>query len=103
MALSSKGMMCALMASIFCERINSCAVEVVDERNTLLSQDEIDKVTVLRMNKEFMEFMRKEYPEVMTLKTSHRSYGTVVTMDMAKEDNVESEGIDDQPKDIDMA
>jgi hypothetical protein len=103
MALASKGMMCALMASSFCERINSCAVEVVDERNTLLSQDEIDKVTVLRMNKEFMEFMRKEYPEVMTLKTSHRSYGTVVTMDMTKEDNVESEGIDDQPKEIDMA
>ena len=55
------------------------------------------------MNKEFMEFMRKEYPEVMTLKTSHRSYGTVVTMDMTKEDNVESEGIDDQPKEIYMA
>ena len=49
MAIASKGMMCALMASSFCERINSCAVEVVDDRNTLLSQDEIDKVTVLRI------------------------------------------------------
>ena len=54
-----------------CERVNSCAGEVVDERNSLLSVDEIDKVTVLRMNKEFMEFMRREYPEVATLKTSH--------------------------------
>ena len=102
MIMASKGMMCALMASSFCERINSCAVEVVDERNTLLSQDEIDKVTVLRMNKEFMEFMRKEYPEVMTLSTSHRAYGTVVTMDQTKEDKVESEGIEVQPNEIDM-
>ena len=54
--------------------VNSCAGMVVDMINSTLSVDEIDKLTVLRMNKEFMEFMRKEYPEVVTLKTSHRSY-----------------------------
>lgn len=102
MAMASKGMMCALMASSFCERINSCAGTVVDEMNSSLSVDEIDKLTVLRMNKEFMEFMRKEYPEVMTLSTSHRAYGTVVTMDQTREDKVESEGIEVQPNEIDM-
>ena len=49
------------------------------------------------MNKEFMEFMRREYPEVMTLNSSHGKYGTVVTMAHAQEDIVDSEGIDDQP------
>ena len=67
---------------------------MVDERNSLLSVDEIDKVTVLRMNEEFMEFMRREYPEVVTLKTSHGKYGTVVTMDHAEEDKVDGEGVD---------
>ena len=40
--------------------VNSCAGMVVDMINSTLSVDEIDKLTVLRMNKEFMEFMRKE-------------------------------------------
>ena len=102
MAMASKGMMCAAMAASFCERVNSCAGEVVDERNSLLSVDEIDKVTVLRMNKEFMEFMRREYPEVATLKTSHGKYGTVVTMAHAEEDKVDGQGIEAQPNDVDM-
>ena len=79
-AMASKGMMCAVMGASFCERANSCAGMVVDETNSLLSVDEIDKVTVFCMNKEFMKFMRREYPEVMTLNSSHGKYGTVVTM-----------------------
>ena len=49
------------------------------EGNSLLSTNEIDKCVVLRMNKAFMEFMRKNYPEV--LKSVHA---------------------DDQPSSIDM-
>lgn len=75
---------------------------MVDERNSLLSVDEIDKVTVLRMNEEFMEFMRREYPEVVTLKTSHGKYGTVVTMDHAEEDKVDGQGVEAQPNEVDM-
>ena len=40
MALASKGMMASLMASSFCERINSCANIVVTKDNSLLSDEE---------------------------------------------------------------
>jgi hypothetical protein len=53
-------------------------------------------------DKEFMEFMRREYPEVVTKGTSHGKYGTVVTMAHVKEDMVDGEGIDDQPNEVDM-
>jgi len=66
MAMALKGMMCQVMAASFCERVNSCAGNVVDERNSSLGVDQIDKMTVLSMNKKFMEFMRREYPEVVT-------------------------------------
>jgi len=93
------GIMCAVMAASFLGArqlvrehffivgglYSVCASMVVDETNSLLSVDEIDKVTVLRMNKEFMEFMRREYPEVTTLNSSHGKYGTVVTMAHAQE------------------
>ena len=67
-----------------------------------LGVDQIDKMTVLSMNKEFMEFMRREYPEVVVKDTSHGKYGTVVTMAHVKEDMVDGEGIDDQPNEVDM-
>ena len=57
MAMASKGMMGSVMASSFCERINSCANVVCTKNNSLLSDDEIDKVVTLRMNRDFMEFM----------------------------------------------
>ena len=50
----------------------SCANLVIDEGNTLLGDDEIEKVVTLRMNRDFMELMRKEYPEmVMQLTRQH--------------------------------
>ena len=49
MALASKGMIASLMAASFCERINSCVNIVVTKDNSLLSDDEIDKVVMLRM------------------------------------------------------
>ena len=59
MATSSKGSIGCVLASSFCERINSCANAVVTEGpgNTLLSDDEMELLVMLRMNKGFMEFM----------------------------------------------
>ena len=80
MALASKGMIASLMAASFCERINSCANIVVTKDNSLLSDEaEIDKVVTLRMNRDFMEYMRTYYPEV--IKSVHPKYGTVINAD----------------------
>jgi len=69
MAVASKGMMGSLMASSFCERINSCTNLVCSKNNSLLSDDEIDMVVTLRMNRDFMKHMRLNYPEV--IKSTH--------------------------------
>ena len=47
-----------------------------------------------------MDFMRREYPEVVAGSTSHGRYSTVVTMDHAQEDIVDIEGIEDQPNEL---
>ena len=45
----------------FCERVLSCANDVITDGNTLLSDEEIEMLVVLRMNREFMKFMRENY------------------------------------------
>ena len=84
MAIASEGMMCAVMAASFCERVNSRANLVVTEGNSLLSQEEIDKLVVLRMNKEVMKFMRKNYPEIIN--SAHAKFGSVVSPEDSRED-----------------
>jgi len=61
MASSSRGQIGALCAESFCERILSCANDVCSEDNTGLGCEEINMLVVLRMNREFMEFMRLNY------------------------------------------
>lgn len=61
MALASKGQVGALMAESFCERILSCANLVMTEGNTLLGDEELEMMVVLRMNKQFMAHMREHY------------------------------------------
>ena len=78
------------MASSFCERINSCANAVVTEGNTLLSDDEMELLVMLRMNKGFMELMRTYYPHV-----AHETFSLVTILTV--EDNQE----DDDPEDDD--
>ena len=39
----------------------SCANNVMDDGNTLLNDEELEQLVVLRMNCEFMQFMRKHY------------------------------------------
>jgi hypothetical protein len=80
-----------------CERVNSRANLVVTEGNSLLSPEEIDKLVVLRMNKEVMKFMRKNYPEIIN--SAHAKFGSVVSPEDCKEDAAVP---DDQPNSVDM-
>ena len=57
MATASRGCVGALLASSFCERINSTANLVCTNGNSLLCPDEINMLVVLRMNEGFMEYM----------------------------------------------
>ena len=58
MALANTG---AMNAESFCERILSCASLVVTDLHTSLDHEEVRMLTMLRMNKSLMEYMRKEY------------------------------------------
>jgi len=64
MATCSKGSIGSLLASSFCERINSCANPILTLSNTLLGDGEMEKLVMCRMNRDFMVFMRKNYPQV---------------------------------------
>jgi hypothetical protein len=61
MASCSRGQLGNLNAESFCERILSCVNTVVTPGNTLLSDEEIEMIVVLRMNRKFMKFMRMHY------------------------------------------
>ena len=61
MASSSVGQLGALSAESYCERILSCANNVVTKNNTLLGDEEMEMVVVLRMNRQFMQYMREHY------------------------------------------
>ena len=53
------------MASSFCERINSVAKAVLTEGRTFLSEEELELVVVLRVNKKFMAYMKAKHPEIV--------------------------------------
>lgn len=61
MATGFKGSLGSLLASSFAERINSAANLILTDGNTLLSPGELSMIVVLRMNRRFMEYMRKYY------------------------------------------
>ena len=61
MATGFEGSVSSLLASSFSERVNSCANLVLTDGNSLLQPNEINMLVVLRMNREFMIFMRKYY------------------------------------------
>ena len=64
MASCSRGQLGALNAESFCERALSCANLVVTDGNTLLGDEEVEMLVILRMNRKFMEFMRTNYPDL---------------------------------------
>jgi hypothetical protein len=55
----STGQIGALMAESFCERILSCAKQVVHRHRLSYKAEEYSMVVILRMNRAFMEYMRK--------------------------------------------
>ena len=61
MATALHGSVGAFLASSFCERINSVANLVVTDGNTLLADEEINMLVVLRMNRKFMLYMHKHH------------------------------------------
>ena len=61
MALCSRGQIGTLLAESFCERILSQSNLVLVDGNTLLSDEELEMVVVLRMNRSFMKYMRTHY------------------------------------------
>ena len=45
----------------FCERVLSGANLVVNDGNTVLKDSSVTKLTILRINRKFMEYMRANY------------------------------------------
>lgn len=65
MAAASWGQIGALNAESFCERALRAAGHVLDEGNTLLDNDELEKLVILRMNRSFMQFMRSNHADIV--------------------------------------
>ena len=53
----------ALNAESFCERVLSCVKLVVSDLHVSLKPKEIRMLVMLRMNRDFMEYMRASYPD----------------------------------------
>ena len=64
MATASFGQIGALNAESFCERVLRGAGHVLTEGNTLLDDAELEMLVILRMNRDFMRFMRTHYNEL---------------------------------------
>ncbi len=60
MAVATLG---ALNAESFCERVLSCVKLVVSDLHVSLKPQEIHMFVILRMNLDFMEYMRASYPD----------------------------------------
>ena len=58
---SSYGELGALNAESICERILRAAGLVLDDGNTMLADATLEKLTLLRIKRGFMEFMREHY------------------------------------------
>ena len=90
MASCSKGQIGALNAESFCERVLSQANLVMTDGNTLLSDEELEMIVILRMNREFMEFMR-EQPEVIAY-MKERLLGQTFNQTVVTEEDNEPDG-----------
>ena len=88
MATTSKGSIALNTAVSFCERINSAANQTVTKGNTLLGSDEVNMLTVLRVNRKFMAYMRKRHPRASE---QHFSMTVVSSEDNAADSDPEDE------------
>ena len=78
MATCFKGSIGSLLAWSLCERINSCANQVLTLGNTLLGDGEMQKLVMCRMNRDFMVFMHKNYSQVAD---EHFEFGLLKAQD----------------------
>ena len=74
LAKSSPYQIGALNAESYCERVLRCAGHVLTEGNTLLSDSKVEKLVILRMNRDFMVHMRKHYRHLIK-NTLTRQFG----------------------------
>ena len=81
MALGSAAGIGKLLASSFAERVNSQGNIVLDKGNTLLSDEEVEMLVVLRMNRQFMTWIRSNFPKL----TRDDLKAAVVTAEMNRE------------------
>ena len=61
MASSSYAQIGALNAESFCERVLRAAGQVMTDGNTLLDDEELEMLAILRVNRDFMERMRTRF------------------------------------------
>ena len=81
----------SLNAESFCECVLSCLKLVVSVLHVRLKTDEIRMLVMLRMNREFMEYMRATYPNtpLLEFKTTDvyvRVHGGVDALDDDEDD-----------------
>ena len=80
-----------LNAESFCECVLSCVKLVVSDLHVCLKAEEIHMLVMLRMNREFMEYMRASYPdtplsEFRAVDTYVFSHGGVEALDDDEDD-----------------
>jgi hypothetical protein len=76
----------------FCECVLSCVKLVVSDLQVCLKSEEIPMFVILRMNLEFMEYMRTSYPdtplfEFKTVDTYVCTHGGVETLEDDEDDD----------------
>ena len=81
-----------LNAESFCERVLSCVKLVVSDLHVCLKGEEIRMLVMLRMNREFMEYMRTTYPdtplsEFKVVDTYVHTRGGLETLDDDEDDD----------------
>jgi hypothetical protein len=81
----------ALNTESFCECVLSCVKFVVSDLHVCLKVEEIRMLVMLRMNREFREYMRVSYPdtpllEFKTVDTYVRVHGGVETLEDNEDD-----------------
>ena len=99
MATASRASIGSHVASSFPERINSAANLTLTKGNSLLSTEEINMLTVLRINRNFMIYMRKKYPSL-----SLQQFGMTTIPDaMNEEDEVVPVALDEEDEVVPVA
>ena len=55
----------ANLASSFCERVNSCAKNIMTHDRTMLSDHHLEMLCYLRMNRDYIYYLKIKYPHIM--------------------------------------